>query len=236
MARGSGSALVAWLFAVFWTTAAHAESCKTILDATRRLECYDDAFRVDHLLVDILNNPQAVAAILAAAFAFIGGVGGPLVALLVGRRQATASQTSADAAMLTAKTAGFREIAKLRMSWMDTLRNTLAEYHAILMTFRDKDSIDAITDMDERKAAQKSNQEDLEKLVLLGTQLDLLLNKDDAVQRRLWDITDEIYNLEKSADRQALDSMLMDAGRAVLKGEWEKVKREMRSAEFQSGK
>jgi len=64
----------------------------------------------------------------------------------------------------------------------------------------------------------------------------LLLNKDDAVQRRLWDITDEIYNLEKSEDRQARDTALMDAGRAVLKGEWEKVKREMRSAEFQPGK
>ncbi|MFB6418973.1 hypothetical protein [Bradyrhizobium tunisiense] len=90
--------------------------------------------------------------------------------------------------------------------------------------------------MDERKALQKANQEDLEKLVLLGTQLDLLLNKDDAVQRILWNITDEIYNLEESEDRQALDGPLMDAGRAVLKGEREKVKREMRSAEFQSGK
>lgn len=228
--------IIAWLVAIFWATAAQAETCKTILDATRRLECYDDAFRVDHLLVDILNNPQAVAAILAAAFALISGVGGPFVALLVGRRQAAASQTSADAAMLTARTAGFREIAKLRMSWMDTLRDTLAEYHAILMTLRDKETIDAISDADERKALQKSNQEDLEKLVLLGTQLDLLLNKEDSVQKRLWDITDEIYSLQQSADRQALDGPLMDAGRAVLKGEWEKVKREMRSAEFQPGK
>ncbi|BAR61251.1 S-adenosylmethionine:diacylglycerol 3-amino-3-carboxypropyl transferase [Bradyrhizobium diazoefficiens] len=71
---------------------------------------------------------------------------------------------------------------------------------------------------------------------MLGTQLDLLLNKDEALQRTLWDITDEIYNLEKSADRQARDGPLMEAGRAVLKAEWEKVKREMRSAEFQPGK
>ena len=98
---------------------------------TKRLECYDNIFGVDHLLADILSSPQAVAGILASLFALIGGVGGPLVALLVGRRQAAASQTSANAALLTARTAGNREIAKLRISWMDTLRNTVAEYHSI---------------------------------------------------------------------------------------------------------
>jgi hypothetical protein len=220
----------------FWTAAARADSCKTILDATRRLECYDNGFGVDHLLADILNNPQAVAAILAALFALISGVGGPAVALLIGKRQAAASQTSADAAMLTARTAGFREIAKLRISWMDTLRNTLAEYHSILMNLEDKEGIELIPDLDERKARKKANDDALEKIVLLGTQLDLLLNKEDALQKELWNITDEIYNLDNSAARQELDKPLMAAGRAVLKGEWEKVKREMRGAEFQIGK
>ncbi|MGY8667195.1 hypothetical protein Q3C01_33235 [Bradyrhizobium sp. UFLA05-109] len=227
--------IAVWFLAACWTTGAQAESCKTILDAARRLDCYDDAFKVDHLLVDILNNPQAVAAILAAIFALISGVGGPLVALRIGKRQAAASQTSADAAMLTAKTAGFREIAKLRISWMDNLRNTLAEYHAILMNLEDDEALAAIADVEERKVRRSANEEELEKIVLLGTQLDLLLNKDDEVQKKLWDITDEIYHLEKSADRQSLNEPLMDAGRAVLKGEWEKVKREMRSAEFQPG-
>jgi hypothetical protein len=123
---------------VLSNSAARAESCKTIIDATRRLECYDTGFGVSHLLTDVLNSPQAVAAIVAAVFALMGGVLGPLVSFTIGKRQAAASQTSADAAMLTAKTAGFREIAKLRISWMDTLRNTLAEYHAILMNLEDK--------------------------------------------------------------------------------------------------
>ncbi|QHP70447.1 hypothetical protein EI171_26050 [Bradyrhizobium sp. LCT2] len=228
--------IVVLFLAACWTTSAQAESCKTILDAARRLECYDDAFKVDHLLADVLNSPQAVVAILAAVFAFISGVGGPLVTLWIGRKQAAASQTSANAAMLTAKTAGFREIAKLRISWMDNLRDTLAEYHAILMNLEDKDVLEAVSDVDERKSRQKSNDEGLKKIVLLGTQLDLLLNKEDAIQRKLWDITDEIYNRERSTERQALDAPLMDAGRAVLKGEWEKVKQEMRSAEFQPGK
>lgn len=137
--------------------------------------------------------------------------------------------------MLTAQTAGYREIAKLRISWMDTLRNTVAEYHSILMNLEDKEAIEAISDPDERKVRKNENDEALKKIVLLGTQLDLLLNKDDALQRDLWEITDKFYNLEKSADRQELDKPLMDAGRAVLKGEWEKVKREMRGAEFQTG-
>ncbi|MCC8975351.1 hypothetical protein [Bradyrhizobium brasilense] len=132
------------LLMVCWTTASHAESCKGISEAAKRLQCYDDALGTDHLLADILNTPQAVAAIVAAALALVSGVGGPLVALLIGRRQAAASQTSADAAMLAAKTAGFREIAKLRISWMDTLRNTLAEYHALLMNLEDKETIEGV--------------------------------------------------------------------------------------------
>lgn len=183
----------------------------------------------------ILNNPAAAVAGLAALFAFISGVLGPFVQWRVGRRSALASQTSAEAAMLTAKTSGFREIAKLRISWMDTLRNTLAEYHSMLMNLEDKDVVAQIADVDERKTRSKANDESLAKLVLLGTQLDLLLNKEDTVQRRLWDITDEIYHCEKSAERQDLDKPLMAAGRAVLKGEWEKVKQEMRGAEFQIG-
>jgi hypothetical protein len=75
-----------------------------------------------------------------------------------------------------------------------------------------------ISDDGERKDPTKANNGALDKLVLLGTQLDLLLNKDDALQRKLWDITDEIYQLASSAARQKLDEPLMAAGRAVLKG------------------
>ena len=216
-------------------TIVHAEGCKAILDATKRLECYDSTLGIDHLLADIFGSPQAIAAIVASLIALIGGVGGLIVAFLIGRRQAAASQTTANAAMLTARTAGFREIAKLRISWMDTLRNTVAEYHSILMNLEDREAIEAISDGEERKLRKKENDEALEKIVLLGTQLDLLLNKDDSLQQNLWEITDKIYNLEKSADRQELDKPLMEAGRAVLKGEWEKVKREMRGGEFQTG-
>jgi hypothetical protein len=224
------------LFAsIFCSASARAESCNAILDGGKRLACYDNALGVDRLVADIVSNPQAVAAIVAALFALIGGVGGPVVTLIIGKKQAAASQTSANAAILTAKTAGFREIAKLRMSWMDTLRDTLAEYHSFLMNLEDKEALVLIPDDGDRKDRTRANNVALEKLVLLGTQLDLLLNKDDVLQRKLWDVTDEIYQLESGAARQKLDEPLMAAGRAVLKGEWEKVKREMRGAEFQTG-
>jgi hypothetical protein len=179
-------------------------------------------------LSDTANTPAARIAFVAAILAFLSGVLGPAVQLIIGSLQASASQTSADAAMLTAKTAGAREIAKLRLSWMDTLRKSLTEYHSILMNLSDKTETESEVERQKREA-------DLEKLVLLGTELDLMLNQDDHLQKKLWDVTDEIYNLPTSEARQAKDVDLIAAGRAVLKAEWEKVKAEMRGGAFQTG-
>jgi hypothetical protein len=179
-------------------------------------------------LSETANTPAARIAFAAAILAFVSGVLGPLVQLIIGSLQASASQTSANAAMLTAKTAGAREIAKLRLSWMDTLRKTLTEYHSTLMNLTDKTETESEVERQKRYA-------DLEKLVLLGTELDLMLNQDDVLQKKLWDVTDEIYNLATSEARQEKDNDLIAAGRAVLKAEWEKVKTEMRGGTFQTG-
>jgi len=166
----------------------------------------------------VLDNPSATVAVVAAALAFVSGVLGPLVQLLIGRRQAKAAQTSANAAMLAARNAGYREIARLRMEWMSKLRDTLAEYHSMLMSL----------DGDEKTAASQ-------KLSELGTQLDLLLNQKDTRQKALWDVADKIFKLENIDERQAMDKDLIEAGREVFKGEWEKVKAEMRGEPFQTG-
>jgi hypothetical protein len=50
---------------------------------------------------------------------------------------------------------------------MDTLRNTLAEYHSILMNLEDKETLRLVSDDEERKARTKANDGALEKLVLL---------------------------------------------------------------------
>lgn len=163
------------------------------------------------ILTQIINSPAAVAAIVAAILAFISGVLGPLVQLSIGRRQAAASKQAADAAMLTAKNTGSREIARMRLAWMDKLRDTVSEFHSILMSMDDDDQ-----EKEERELSR------------LGTEIDLLLNRNDAVQKALWDITDKIYNAPTRTERQSFDEELVKAGRAVLKSEWERIKSEMR--------
>src|SRR5262245_41625303 len=115
--------------------------------------------------------------------------------------------------MLTAQNAGTREIATMRLAWMAKLRDTVAQFHSILMIRED---------VDQAKSA--------EELSLLGTQLDLLLNREDKFQRDLWEITDKTYNSQSQEERQSMDEKLIAAGRAVLKAEWEKVKAEMRGS------
>jgi hypothetical protein len=156
------------------------------------------------IIREILANPSATVAVIAAGLAFISGILGPSVQLLIGRWQARAT--------------GYREIARLRIEWMDKLRDTLAEYHSMLM------SLDG-----EEKDSER------QKLSELGTQLDLLLNQKDKKQKALWDVADQIFKLDNLDERQALDNKLIDAGRAVFKAEWEKVKAEMRGARFQTG-
>jgi hypothetical protein len=173
------------------------------------------------IINDVLNSPAALVAILAAMLAFLSGVLGPLVLGHVGRKQAAASQRSADAAMLMARTAGDREIAKLRMAWMETLRNKLSEYHSVLTTFED-----------DRTTAPETKIREDRKLSELGTQLDLLLSQNDPLQKALWNISDKIHRTAGHAERGALDEPLIQAGRAVLKAEWEKVKAEMQGSPF----
>jgi hypothetical protein len=153
---------------------------------------------------DILHSPPAVAAILAAIVALVIGVLGPLVQLRIGKRQTEAAQS--------------REIARMRLAWMEKLRDIVSEYHSILMIKKN---------VDQENLAQK--------LSLLGTQIDLMLNQNDKVQKVLWDVTDKIYKTQSRAKRQSMDKELVDAGRAVLKSEWEKVKAEMRGEPFKTG-
>ncbi|WP_316228622.1 hypothetical protein [Bradyrhizobium sp. SZCCHNR1045] len=204
---------------------AHAESCKPIVDNVKRLACYDTFTGIDYVIREVEQNPQAVASIVAALFALVGGVGGPLATLLIGRRQAAAAQTSADAANLTARTVGFRELAKVRLDWLKALRDNLSEYHSILMTSEDPDP-----DLEGEAAlrAKEKDEADDRRLSYLGTQLDLLLNQKKQLQKTLWGISDEILGLDTKEERQARDQALVEAARAVLDFEWQKIKREMR--------
>jgi len=119
----------------------------------------------------------------------------------IGEKQANASQTSAEAAMLTAKHAGDRAIATMRLKWIEELRSVLSEYHAILVT------------------REQIAGEDRIKVCDLGTQLDLLLNQENPEQRALWEVADEIFKTNDLSKRKSLDESLVRAGRKVLKEE-----------------
>jgi hypothetical protein len=211
-------------FAALSAHAANPSECKTEPNPSVRLKCYDDAnaqrqpIKFERIVDQVLETPAAIAAIAAALLALVSGIAGPIVQLKIGKRQARAAQTAADASMATALNAGNREIARMRLSWMDKLRDVLSEFHSILMSTEDPES---------STNAQRLSQ--------LGTQIDLLLNQEDRIQKVLWDVSDKIYKAESLAERQSYDTELIMAGRAVFKAEWEKIKAEMRGEPFQTG-
>lgn len=172
------------------------------------------AAKVGAFVSAVFNDSRTAVAVASAIFALLS----LLVQLWVGsrqakigERQADASRISANAAVLTANNAGNRAIAQMRILWIESLRKTLSEYHSILMS-----SNEPLSDADERRLSD------------LGTQLDLMLNVGEENQKRLWEIADKIFHLKQLADREAMDHDLVVAGRAVMKDEWDKIKREMR--------
>jgi len=77
-------------------------------------------------LGDAFGDSKTTAAVLSAVFA--------LGTLVVGLHQARASRIAAHAAMLTAKSSGNRDVASMRIKWVEKLREVLSEYHSILMS------------------------------------------------------------------------------------------------------
>jgi hypothetical protein len=175
------------------------------------------------ILSEALHDPNKVA-FIASMVVLTVGLTGAGVTLYIGGRQANAaragaeaSKRSSDAARLTAENAGARQIATMRLEWIETLRKTLSEFHSILMT-----------------ADYPYSAGDHRKLSNLGTQIDLLLNRDDPDQRALWEITDKIYETDSIEERNKLDVPFVTAGRTVMKNEWEKIKAEIRGAAIAS--
>jgi DNA-binding SARP family transcriptional activator len=173
--------------------------------------------RAAALLREIFSDAKTTAAVASAAFALLSlgvqlWVGGRQAD--IGRRQAEASRISADAAMLTAMNAGNRAVASMRLQWVEKMREILSEYHSTLVSVEDP-----------------IPETDLRRLSNLGTQLDLMMNLNEPIQKALWDLAEKTYRTEGLQERKDLDPALMEAGRVVLKAEWEKIKREQRGEE-----
>jgi hypothetical protein len=172
-------------------------------------------------LQPILTTPAAAAAVIAAAVTLLVG----LLTLTIGARQVRATQTSADAAMMTAANAGTRALASVRLDWLKDLRDTLSEYHSILMSENPNGK--------ETTAAAKEKAEaaDNRQLSYLGTKLDLLLNQEKKYQKALWQVSDDILQMgvETATDDEIdeADKRLVEAARNVLDFHWRKIKAEI---------
>jgi hypothetical protein len=158
----------------------------------------------------MLTEPAVIAAIISSMLAFVGGVGGPIVALLIGRKQAAAAQRNADASMLTAQKAGARSVATMRQQWIDTLRKALSEYHSILMSAKYP-----LSTVDDRAISN------------LGTQIELMLNPSEEASQELEDVMDKIYKCTSLDERVEMDPQFVAAARRVLQLEWNRVKTDL---------
>nr|BCF18273.1 hypothetical protein XF13B_49640 [Bradyrhizobium diazoefficiens] len=126
--------------------------------------------------------------------------------------------------MMNAKNAGTRALADVRIDWLKDLRDTLSEYHSILMC----ENPDAKGEADVR-TKERANAVDDRRLSYLGTKLDLLLNQKKKYQQALWRVSDDILKHENPTDEDydQADKQLVAAAREVLDFHWRKIKAEI---------
>ncbi len=178
-------------------------------------------------LQQILATPASAAALIAAGVALIVGLVSPLLTYIIGSKQAANARISADAAMMTAEYAGTRALANVRIEWLGSVRDTLSEYHSILMTPNDESS-----DPDEATKQKEKATADRRQLSFLGTKLDLLLNQEKKYQKALWQVSDDILRKTDighltEEELEAADKQLVAAARKVLDFHWQKIKAEI---------
>jgi hypothetical protein len=98
----------------------------------------------------------------AAAIVALTGVG---FQFFVGRKQANAALTSANASLMNTQNAGRHKVAESRQAWINKVIDTLSEHHSIASTI---------------PAGQSPNPADDRKLASLRTRLAILLNPEEA--------------------------------------------------------
>jgi hypothetical protein len=157
--------------------------------------------------VDAPTISAFAAAAAAIAAATVAGI-----QLYVGYRQSKAALIGARAAMMSAESAGRHTIASFRQNWIEAVRDTLSEYHSILMSTPDGH---AISPEDERR------------LAALRTKLQLLLNPNESASSDLLHLIDEMRRSD-NATRRAKDAELSRLAQRILKTEWIRIKDELK--------
>jgi hypothetical protein len=152
-------------------------------------------------------------AIVSAVTAMVSAIVGPLVSLVVSKRQIRASVISNN-----------------RERWVEALRDSVAEYVALVLTASivrqalEQDPVKAVSeDRDLRQI--------VERIVLIKNKILLMINPSDKRYSELCHLVETIHQSLTSADPRALASTRSDteaitqAGREVLMAEWARVKR-----------
>jgi len=135
------------------------------------------------------------------------------IQFFIGRKQAQAALTSADAALMNAKNAGRYRIAEFRQEWIDKVIDILSEQHAILAA----DSV--LSSEDQRRVA------------LLGMKLGLLLNPEEKDTIILIDAMDKVVGAKTAIERAAKTDEATIVARRLLKREWTRLKTELGSSQ-----
>ena len=168
------------------------------------------------MVIDAQQIPLLTAVATSLAAVLIA----PIVQVMIGFKQARIAKSSAEAAKLSAeaalrnsRNAGIQLIASSRQKWIDNLRDTLSEFHSITMT---ENEYPYPKEVDR-------------KLSLLGTRVELLLNPGEDSSKRVLELINKIYNAENIEERESLDLEFVAAGQAILKAEWDRVKRDLTS-------
>jgi len=159
-------------------------------------------------------DAPTISAFAAAAAAFAAAtVAG--VQFYIGYRQSRAALIAAKAAMMTAESEGRHTIAAFRQKWIEAVRDTLSEYHSILMSTPD---------------GHMMSPEDQKRLAALRTKLQLLLNPGEKESSELLRLIDEMRDLD-SRKRRERDGELSHLAQGILKTEWVRIKDELKERE-----
>jgi hypothetical protein len=153
-------------------------------------------------------DASTLSAFAAAAAAVFAGLAS-WVQFYVGREQSKAALVAANAAMLAAKSAGHHAIAASRQAWINTVIETLSEYHALLMMAADGGALSP----DDRK-----------KMATARTKLEILLNPEEETTVDLLRAADEILQVGTRTEREAKSPKLVKRARKLLKAEWVRIK------------
>lgn len=141
------------------------------------------------------------------------------------REAAAASTLNARTAATATANQGVHAIARLRQEWIDELRSQVAEAHALLANPAAKVPLvvsapaQAQAELDYRRRANEA-----------VTKIDLMLNPNEEASRALTDALDAMNQPDLNlAERRTRGTAVRIAAKAILKGEWDRVRGELKA-------